>query len=188
MVAEICGEPFDLAVQVPLRARLLRLDAEQHVLVVVIHHIATDGWSAGPLARDLSVAYAARRQGQVPGWAPLPVQYADYAIWQRDLLGDPDDPDSVLAGQVGWWRQALAGMPEELALPADRPRPPVPSHRGITAALEVPAPVHAGLAGLARRQGVTMFMVIQAALAVLLARLGARHRYPGRLAGRRAYR
>ena len=173
VVARICGEPFDLAVQVPLRARLLRLAADQHVLVVVIHHIATDGWSAGPLARDLSVAYAARRAGRTPGWVPLPVQYADYAIWQRDLLGDPDDPDSVLAQQVAWWRQALAGMPAELALPASRPRPPVPSHRGITVPLQVPAPVHAGLAALARRQGVTMFMVIQAALAVLLARLGA---------------
>ena len=173
VVAGICGEPFDLAVQVPLRARLLRLGADEHVLVVVIHHIATDGWSARILARDLGTAYAARRAGRAPGWAPLPVQYADYAIWQRDLLGDPDDPDSLLAQQVSWWRQALAGMPAELALPASRPRPPVPSHRGITAALQVPAAVHAGLAALVRRQGVTMFMVIQAALAVLLARLGA---------------
>ena len=173
VVAGICGEPFDLAVQVPLRARLLRLGADEHVLVVVIHHIATDGWSARILARDLGTAYAARRAGRAPGWAPLPVQYADYAIWQRDLLGDPDDPDSLLAQQVSWWRQALAGMPAELALPASRPRPPVPSHRAITAALQVPAAVHAGLAALVRRQGVTMFMVIQAALAVLLARLGA---------------
>ena len=173
VVAGICAEPFDLAVQVPLRARLLRLAADQHVLLVVIHHIATDGWSARPLTRDLSVAYAARRQGQAPDWVPLPVQYADYAIWQRELLGSEDDPGSVLAGQVAWWRQALAGMPAELALPASRPRPPVPSHRGISAALEVPGPVHARLAALAREQGVTMFMVIQAALAVLLARLGA---------------
>ena len=173
VVTRICGETFDLAVNVPLRVRLLRLGSDEHVLVVVIHHIATDGWSAGPLARDLSVAYAARRAGQAPGWAPLAVQYADYAIWQRELLGDPDDPDSVLAQQVAWWRQALAEIPTELALPASKSRPPVPSHHGITAALEVPAPVHAALAALARQQGVTMFMVVQAALAVLLARLGA---------------
>src|SRR6202042_2215458 len=173
MVAQISAEPFDLAAHVPLRVRLLRLGPGEHVLVVVIHHIATDGWSAGPLARDLSLAYAARRQARAPGWAPLPVQYADYAIWQRELLGDPDDPGSVLAGQVAWWRQALDGMPAELALPASRPRPPVPSHRGITAVLEVPGPVHAGLVALARGQGVTMFMVIQAGLAVLLGRLGA---------------
>ena len=120
VVAGICGEPFDLASQVPLRARLLRLGAGEHVLVVVIHHIATDAWSAGLLARDLSVAYTARCQGEAPGWAPLPVQYADYAIWQRELLGDPDDPGSVLAGQVAWWQQALAEMPAELALPATR--------------------------------------------------------------------
>src|SRR5580704_18007247 len=173
VVAGICGEPLDLAVGVPLRARLLRLGPGEHVLVMVIHHIATDGWSAGLLARDLSVAYTARLVGQVPGWAPLPVQYADYAIWQRELLGDPDDPGSLVAGQVVWWRQALAGMPAELALPASRLRPPVPTHRGITVVLEVPGPVHAGLAALARQQGVTMFMVVQAALAVLLGRLGA---------------
>src|SRR6202046_4811407 len=151
-LAGVCGGGFDLAVDVPLRARLLRLGAGEHVLVVVIHHIATDGWSAGPLARDLSVAYAARLVGQVPGWAPLPVQYADYAIWQRELLGDPDDPGSVVARQVAWWRRALGGMPAELT---------------------VPGPVHAALAALAREQSVTMFMVIQAALAVLLGRLGA---------------
>ena len=172
VVAQICAEPFDLAVQVPLRARLLRLGADEHVLVVVIHHIATDGWSAGLLARDLSVAYAARRLGTAPGWAPLPVQYADYAIWQRDLLGDPDDPGSVLAQQVAWWRQALMGCLRSWRCrqqaPAAGAQPPR-DHR----ALQVPGPVHAGLAGLARRQGVTMFMVIQAALAVLLARLGA---------------
>ena len=173
LVAGIAAEPFDLAAQIPLRARLLRLGPGAHVLVIAAHHIATDGWSIGVLGRDISSAYGARQAGGVPGWGPLPVQYADYASWQRELLGAEDDPGSVLAQQVAWWREALAGAPQELALPADRPRPPVPSYRGHTAQLEVPAGVHAGLAALARAGGVTMFMVVQAALAVLLSKLGA---------------
>ncbi len=172
-VAGISAEPLDLGAGIPVRARLLAVGPGVHVLVLVIHHIATDGWSAGILSRDLSTAYAARREGRAPGWDRLPVQYADYAIWQRDLLGDAGDPASLLAGQVAWWRQALAGAPAELALPVDRPRPAVPSHRGHVVPFQVPAGVHAGLAGLARSQGVTLFMVIQAAVAVLLCRLGA---------------
>ena len=189
VVAGICAEPFDLAVQVPLRARLLRLAADQHVLVVVIHHIATDGWSAGPLARDLSVAYAARRAGRAPGWAPLPVQYADYAIWQRELLGDPDDPDSLLAQQVALVA-AGAGRDAGGAGAARRPAPPGGGQppRVTAAGAGARRAVHAGLAALAREQGVTMFMVVQAALAVLLARLGAGTDIPVGSAGRRAHR
>ena len=172
VVAQIAAEPFDLHAQVPVRARLLAAGPRVHVLVLVIHHVATDGWSAGILARDLSTAYAARRQGRAPDWEPLPVQYADYAIWQRELLGDPDDPDSLLAQQAAWWRDALAGIPAELALPADRPRPAVPSHRGHAVQFQVPAQIHAGLTALARSQGVTLFMVVQAAVAVLLSQAG----------------
>ncbi|MGD0558007.1 MAG: amino acid adenylation domain-containing protein, partial [Streptosporangiaceae bacterium] len=171
--ARIGAEPFDLAVQIPVRARLLAAGPGVHVLVLVFHHIATDYWSYGVLAKHLSAAYAARRQGWAPGWAALPVQYADYAIWQRELLGDGDDPGSLLAAQVAWWRQALAGAPAELVLPADRPRPAAPSHRGHLVPLHFPGEVYGRLTALARGQGATLYMLVQAAVAVLLSRLGA---------------
>ena len=95
--------------------RLFRVADDEHVLVAVVHHIAADGWSIAPLVADLGVAYASRCAGQAPGWAPLPVQYVDYTLWQRAQLGDLDDSDSPIAAQLAYWEQALAGMPERAA-------------------------------------------------------------------------
>ncbi|EUA32980.1 condensation domain protein [Mycobacterium xenopi 4042] len=156
-----------------MRATLLRIGDEEHVLVAVVHHIAADGWSLTPLVRDLGIAYASRCAGQPPDWAPLPVQYADYTLWQREQLGDLDDPDSPIAAQLAYWEQALAGMPERLDLPTDRPYPPVADHRGARVAIDWPPQLQQRIAGLAREHNATSFMVVQAALALLLAKVSA---------------
>ncbi|WP_032791355.1 condensation domain-containing protein, partial [Streptomyces baarnensis] len=165
--------PVDLAVDPPLRARLLRLGEREHVLSLVVHHIAADGWSLAPLARDLSAAYAARLAGGVPEWRPLPVQFADYTVWQREVLGDETDPESPIARQLSYWYETLSGLPDEIALPADRPRPPVPGYRGGTVEFAFDAGLHRRLTALAREANVSLFMVVQAGLAALLHRLGA---------------
>ncbi|SDA35443.1 amino acid adenylation domain-containing protein, partial [Methylobacterium sp. UNC378MF] len=165
--------PFDLAVDLPIRARLYRFGPDAHGLLLLIHHAAADGWSLTPLMRDLAAAYAARLRGAAPDRPALPVQYADYTLWQRDRLGDEAAPDSLIAREIGYWRAQLAGLPEGLALPTDRPRPATASHRGRRVPLALGPDLHRALADLARRERASLFMVLQAGLSALLTRLGA---------------
>ena len=162
---------FDLATEIPIRATLFRVTDDEHVLVAAVHHIAADGWSISPLVRDLGVAYASRCAGQPPGWAPLPVQYVDYTLWQRAQLGELQDPDSRIAAQLSFWDQALAGLPERLQLPTDRPYPLVADHRGAQVAIDWPADLQQQVRRVAREHNATSFMVVQAALAVLLSKI-----------------
>ncbi|MGD0066707.1 MAG: amino acid adenylation domain-containing protein, partial [Streptosporangiaceae bacterium] len=164
---------FDLATEPPFRWWLFELGPTDFVLVMLIHHIASDGWSTVPLCAETAFAYTARTQGAKPDWEPLPVQYGDYTLWQREVLGSEDDPDSVISRQLAYWQETLADLPEELRLPADRPRPAASTWLGGTVGLVVPARVHKELAAVARQNHATIFMVIQAALAALLTRLGA---------------
>ncbi|WP_416381956.1 amino acid adenylation domain-containing protein [Nocardia cyriacigeorgica] len=174
-ISELVLTGFDVTAEVPVRAELFHvLDGEgpeTHVLVFVVHHISGDGWSVRPLARDVMVAYAARTRGEAPGWAPLPVQYADFALWQRDTLGSEDDPSSLIAQQVAFWSNTLAGLPEQLDLPADRSRPAVASNRGEVYEFGIDAELLRGLDALARAHGASLFMVVHAAFAALLSRL-----------------
>ncbi|MEV0368207.1 condensation domain-containing protein, partial [Nocardia fusca] len=187
-VAGLASAGFDVTAEVPLRVALFRVHdavdattgeavvdvepaAGEFVLAMVVHHIAGDGLSVGPLTRDLMIAYAARTAGEAPGWAALPVQYADYSIWQRELLGDEADPESIAAAQLAYWQSALAGVPDQLDLPTDRPRPAVQSFAGGRVEVAIDAETHAGLVRVAQQQGATLFMVVHSALAVLLSRL-----------------
>jgi len=177
---------FDLAGSPPIRVTLLVAGPDEHVLMIVGHHIIGDGWSTAPLLRDIGRAYQARSHGRAPDWEPLPVQYVDYTLWQAELLGAADDPDSVVAGQLSFWAKELAGAPECLSLPTDRPRPPAATYRGDVVPLTIDADLHARLAELARANGATLFMVLHAGLAVLLSRWGAGEDIPvgSPLAGR----
>ena len=168
---------FELSRETPLRAHLFELAADeagqdQQVLLILLHHIAGDGWSLGPLWRDLAALYRARHDGVPAALSPLPVQYADYTLWQRAVLGEESDPASAIARQLSFWKTALDGLPEQIELPTDRPRPAVSSHRGGHLPLVIPAGLHGQLAGLAQRSGASLFMVLQAALTGLLSRLG----------------
>ncbi|WP_412544394.1 amino acid adenylation domain-containing protein [Longispora sp. K20-0274] len=162
-LAATIDRPFDLATEVPLRVTVSETTPGEHLVVVLLHHVTTDEWSDGPFLTDLATAYAARSAGGAPGWAPLPVQYADYTLWQRGL-------DTT--AQLDYWRRALAGLPEELELPTDRARPAVPDFRGGAARIAFGPDVADGVRRLAQEHGASAFMVYQAAVAALLSRLG----------------
>ncbi|MFE7838954.1 amino acid adenylation domain-containing protein [Streptomyces sp. NPDC057474] len=165
--------PFDLDRRPPLRAHLFTLPDGDAVLLLLMHHVAGDGWSLRPLLGDLSAAYSARLAGHAPHFPPLPVSYGDFALWQRELLGDESDPGSLAGRQLAHWERTLAGLPDQLELPADRPRPPVAEHRGGSVPVEIRPETHARLDTFARAHGATCHMVLQATLAALLTRLGA---------------
>ncbi|WP_329025439.1 condensation domain-containing protein [Streptomyces sp. NBC_00690] len=176
-VAAFVREPLDVTAELPLRAALFvpektGTSAAGAVLVLLVHHIATDGWSVRPLLRDLDTAYTARLAGRAPGWEPLPVQYADYALWQRELLGAPGDPGSLAAEQLAHWRRALDGAPELMPLPVDRPRPAELSGRGATLTAHVPAATHRALLAVAREHGASAPMAVRTALAAALTAAG----------------
>ncbi|MFF0383225.1 non-ribosomal peptide synthase/polyketide synthase [Streptomyces sp. NPDC004286] len=166
-LAAEAAHPFDLTAELPLRAVLFEAGPQEHVLLLLLHHIATDEWSERPLLTDLGTAYAARTEGRAPDWAPLPVSYADFTLWQRDLLAAAE------ADLLTHWTDTLAGIPAELNLPTDHPRPAESSGRGGTVGFTVPPALERALRALARDHGVSMFMVAQAAVAALLHRLGA---------------
>jgi amino acid adenylation domain-containing protein len=166
LVAESgAARPFDLSAGPLFRATLLRLGAEEHVLLLSQHHIVSDGWSMGVLYRELSALYEAYREG---GESPLPdlgVQYADYAVWQREQV-----EGEVLDRQLSYWRARLAGAPELLELPTDYPRPAVQTYRGATVPVELSLELLERLQALARSEGATLYMTLLGAFQVLLAK------------------
>jgi amino acid adenylation domain-containing protein len=158
--------PFDLQAGPLVRACLLRLDSQEHVFLLTLHHIVSDGWSLALLLREMESLYRAALEGGQPSLPPLPVQYADFALWQRSWLAGP-----VVDGELAWWRDYLAGAPPRLELPTDHPRPPRQSHRGVRRSLRFSAALARQLAALGRREGATLFMVALAALQTLLSRI-----------------
>jgi amino acid adenylation domain-containing protein len=164
-VADEGARRFDFAAGPLFRAALLRLGAEERVLLLSMHHVACDGWGAGVLFRELWTLYAAFREGRPSPLPEPPIQYADFAAWQRGRAGS-----EAHGRELAYWRARLAGAPELLELPADRPRPPRPSMRGAAVPVRVPAAAAGPLRELARREGATLFMAVLAAFQVVLAR------------------
>ena len=138
-LAEAAADGFDITSEPPIRAHLFTAGPNEHVLLIVLHHIAGDGWSLAPLARDVITAYA----GQ--SLAPLKVQYADYTLWQHELFGSEDDPESLISRQLAYWTETLADLPDQLELPTDRPRPAEATYRGSRVPVRIDSSTLAGL-------------------------------------------
>ncbi|MFF0574808.1 non-ribosomal peptide synthetase [Streptosporangium saharense] len=171
-LAAAARHPFDLATEPPLRARLCVLGPDRHVLLLVVHHIAADEWSTVVLLDDLSSAYAARLAGGAPGWSPLPVQYADHALWQHAPDG-PAGPGARALAETEHWVNRLTGVPAELDLPADRPRPVRAGYGGAVHGFDLPTALRERMERLAAGSSATPFMVVHAAVVALLHRMGA---------------
>ncbi|MDN5546729.1 MAG: condensation domain-containing protein, partial [Rhodococcus sp. (in: high G+C Gram-positive bacteria)] len=172
-LARMVSAGFDVAARIPLRASLFTMNEREHVLAVVVHHISADGFSMSPLTRDVMIAYEAHAYGGEPQWTPLPVQYADFALWQREILGSGDAPGTVLTEQLAYWRRALSGAPDLLELPLDRDRPTQQSFHGSRIHFSISSDLHRRIRDVSRQQESTAFMTVHAALALLLARLGS---------------
>ncbi|MDV8075436.1 amino acid adenylation domain-containing protein [Rhodococcus sp. IEGM 1370] len=169
-VTEFASAAFDVTAEVPFRAALFQIAPEDAVLAINAHHIAVDGFSIGPLTRDIMIAYAGRLSGSSEGLPLLDIQYADFALWQRAVLGSEDDPESVIAQQVEYWKNRLDGLPELLELPTDRPRPSQSTTAGAALSFVIDAELAHAIEALARGRESSLFMVMQAALAIVLAK------------------
>ena len=165
LIREEAGRPFDLRTGPLLRLGLLRLAADEHILLLTLHHIASDGWSMGVLVHEVTALYAAFAEGRPSPLPELAVQYGDFAAWQRSWL-----QGAVLDGEIAYWRRQLAGLPPTLELPTDRPRPAVQSFRGASRPVRLPGALTRQVEALGRREGATLFMVLLAGFQVLLAR------------------
>jgi amino acid adenylation domain-containing protein len=165
LASEEASRPFDLQKGPLVRAGLLRLGMKRHVLLLTMHHIVSDGWSMGVFFRELSSLYASFTRGEAPALPELPVQYADFAVWQREWLSG-----EVLETQLAYWKKQLAGAPSVLEIPTDRPRPAVERKRGAVESFTLPAGLLDGLKELSRREDSTLFITLLAALQVLLYR------------------
>ncbi|WP_110927796.1 amino acid adenylation domain-containing protein [Bacillus massiliglaciei] len=168
---------FDLKEEPPFKAELF-VGERESVLLLLLHHIIGDGWSLNTLAGDLAKAYSARLAGQNPDFIPLPVQYTDYTLWQKKMLGNEEDMNSVMHNQLQYWKQRLAGLPEEMELPYDYPRQAVSSSQGESIPFRIEPDLLDKLKRLARDEDITLFMVLQSALAVLFTKIGAGNDIP----------